>query len=121
MDRKTLTSSTLEDLVDLDQTDQASKHLARQLLAAMNDWPTADLTIQEFVTVVENYFGRPLTIDRISQKRFNGQNAWQVEAGSSLAELIEMSTKLCNQSDFRTIVQDIVNYYEMINKDSSNV
>jgi hypothetical protein len=113
MGRKILTSATLENFVDHDESDHINKDLAYLFLGAMNDWPTTGLTnIQEFILEVENYFGNPLTIDKISKKEFNGENAWQVETGSSLIELIETSTKFCNQSDFRSIVGAIVTYYE---------
>lgn len=113
MERKILTSSALEDFVDLDQSDHKTKDLARLFLEAMNDWPTTDLTnIEEFISVVENYFGYPLTVTKISNKKLSGQNAWQIEAGSSLTELIDISTRLCNQSDFRIIVENILTYYE---------
>jgi hypothetical protein len=115
MHKKIETSSELDDLVDLDQTDHVTKDLTYLFLAAMNDWPTTDLTnIQEFINSVENYFGSPLTIDKISIKEFNANNAWQVEAGASLTELIDTSIKFCDQSDFRLIVESILTYYETI-------
>jgi hypothetical protein len=115
MNTKIETFSELEHLVDLDTTDHVIRDLTYMFLSAMNDWPTTNLTnIQEFVHSVENYFGSPLTIDKISKKRFNVNHAWQLEAGASLTELIETSQKFCNQADFRLIVDSIITYYETI-------
>ena len=50
----------------------------------MNDWPTQDQhKIADFDKELKEYFGSPLTIEKIHLKKFNGKNAWQVEAGSS--------------------------------------
>lgn len=44
-------------------------------------------------------------------KKIDGQNAWQIEAGSSIAELIDTSIRFCNQSDFDKIIDSVFNYY----------
>nr|WP_262922137.1 hypothetical protein [Aquimarina acroporae] len=43
--------------------------------------------------------------------KFNGQNAWNLEAGSSIAELIDISTRFGNESDFDKILNNILNHY----------
>lgn len=110
MNNKITTYSTLWKLVDIDTKDHKLKDIATLFLNAMNDWPTYN-DIQEFVIELKEYFGSPLTIEKIDTKKFNGQNAWQVEAGSSIAELIDTSTKFCNQSDFDKIIECFLNYY----------
>ena len=112
MDSKIKTYSTLWNLVDTDTKDHKLKNIATLFLNAMNDWPTNNQTnIADFIKELKEYFGSLLTIEKIDTKKFNGQNAWQVEAGSSIAELINTSTKFCNQSDFDKIIDSFLNYY----------
>jgi hypothetical protein len=120
MDNKITTYSTLYDLVDIDKKDHKLKDISTLFLNAMNDWPTFDQKeINEFIKELKDYFGTPLTIEKITARKFDGQNAWQIEAGSSIADLIDISTRFCNQSDFDKIVDSIFNYYSPI-KQSNN-
>jgi len=99
-------------LVDIDQKDHKLKDIATLFLNAMNDWPTYNQTdIQDFINELKAYFGTPLTIGKIDKRKFDGQNAWQVEAGSSIAELIDTSTRFCNQSDFDKIIDSVLSFY----------
>jgi hypothetical protein len=112
MDNKIITYSTLWNLVDVDRKDHQLKDIAMLFLNAMNDWPTYNQTdITDFIRELKAYFGSPLAVEKIEAKTFNGQSAWQVEAGSSISALIEISTRLCNQSDFDKIIDSILNYY----------
>lgn len=78
----------------------------------MNDWPTYNQTnIQEFINELKAYFGMPLTIEKIDIRKFDGQNAWQAEAGSSIAELIDASTRFYNQTDFDKIIDSVLSFY----------
>lgn len=116
MDRKIETYSTLLNLVDLDQTDNKLKDIATLFLDAMNDWTTLNQTlISDFVKELKDFFGLPLTIEKINNKKLdltNELNAWRHEAGSSIAEMISISTQFCNESDFDKILQNILTYYE---------
>lgn len=112
MNNKITTYSTLWNLVDIDTKDHKLNYIATLFLNAMNDWPTYNQTdIQDFIKEFKAYFGFPLTIEKIDKKKFDGQNAWQVEAGSSIAELIDTSIKFCNESDFDKIIDNVLNYY----------
>jgi hypothetical protein len=112
MNNKITSYSTLWNLVDIDTKDHKLKDIATLFLNAMNDWPTYNQTdIKDFIDELKAYFGSPLTIEKIDKKKFEGQNAWQVEAGSSIAELIDTSARFCNQSDFDKIIDSILNYY----------
>ena len=112
MDNKITTYATLWNLVDIDQKDHKLKNIATLFLNAMNDWPTYNQTdIQDFINELKAYFGTPLTIEKIDKKKSDGQNAWQVEAGSSIAELIDTSTRFYNQSDFDKIIDTVLSYY----------
>ncbi len=99
-------------MVDIDTKDHKLKDIATLFLNAMNDWPTFNQKeIADFIKELKEYFGSPLTIEKIETPKFNGQNAWQIEAGSSIAELIDTSTRFCNQSDFDKIIDSFLNYY----------
>lgn len=112
MDNKITTYATLWNLVDIDQKDHKLKNIATLFLNAMNDWPTYNQTdIQDFINELKAYFGTPLTIEKIDKKKSDGQNAWQVEARSSIAELIDTSTRFYNQSDFDKIIDTVLSYY----------
>ena len=81
----------------------------------MNDWPTFNQTeITDFIKELKEYFGTPLTIHKIDATnldKFKDLDVWRHEAGSSIAELIDISTKFCNQSDFDKIIDGFLNYY----------
>ena len=112
MDNKIETYDTLWSLVDIDTENHKVKEIATLFLNAMNDWPTMNQTlISDFIGELKNYFGEPLTIKKLDSNKFNGQNAWQLEAGSSIADLIDISTKFCNESKFYKIIDSILNYY----------
>ena len=116
MDNKITKYFTLWNLVDIDRKDHKLKDIATLFLNAMNDWPTYNQTdIQVFIKELKEYFGSPLTIEKIDTKKFNGQNAWQVEAGSSIVEMIDASIRFCNQSDFDKIIDNILYYYNKSN------
>ncbi|MBU8883042.1 hypothetical protein KSK37_08110 [Kaistella sp. DKR-2] len=120
MDNKITTYSALFNLVDIDTIEPKQKDIAKLFLNAMNDWPTYNQKeISDFIKELKDYFGNPLTIEKISAKKFNGQNAWQIEAGSSIADLINISTKFYNESDFDKIVENFLNHYSTF-KQSSN-
>lgn len=113
VDNKIETYSTLWSLVNIDQTDHKLKDIATLFLNAMNDWPTQDqLKIADFVKELKEYFGSSLTIEKIEARKLDGQNAWNVEAGSSIAELIDTSTRFCNESQFDNILKNILDFYE---------
>lgn len=115
MDNKITTYSKLYDLVDIDTQDHKQKDIAALFLSAMNDWPTYNQKeIAYFIKELKDYFGTPLTIEKIASKEFDGQNAWQIEAGSSIADLLDISTRFCNQSDFDKIVDSFLNHYSTL-------
>ncbi len=112
MDNKIETYNTLWSLVDLDTKEHKVKDIATLFLNAMNDWPTMNQTlIAEFIGELKTFFGTPLTIEKLNPNKFNGQNAWNLEAGSSIAELIDISIRFCNESDFDKIINNILNHY----------
>ncbi|MEO7213121.1 hypothetical protein [Mucilaginibacter sp.] len=107
------TNSALENLVNLDLENHKLKDIAVLFLKAMNDWPTPNqYIIADFVTEFKGYFGSPLSIKKIDSKGFDGQNAWQLEAGGSITEAIDISSKFCNENDFDNILKNILDFYE---------
>jgi hypothetical protein len=115
MDNKITTYSTLCNLVDIDQKDHKLKDIATLFINAMNDWPTYNQTdIQEFIKELKAYFGSPLTIEKIDNKKLDLKDElspWRHEAGSAIAELIDTSTKFSNQSDFDNIIDSVLSFY----------
>lgn len=81
----------------------------------MNDWPTFNQTeIADFTKELKEYFGTPLTIHKIDATNWDVSNeldVWRHAAGSSIAELIDISTRFCNQPDFDKIIDALLNYY----------
>ncbi len=116
MDRKIETYSTLLNLVNLDQTDHKLKDIATLFLNAMNDWTTFNQTlIADFVKELKDFFGLPLTIGKITNKKLDltyELNARRHGAGSSIGEMISISTQFCNESVFDKILQNFLAYYE---------
>lgn len=117
MENKIKTLGLLADLVEIDNRDHKIKDLAQLLMNAMNDWPTKDQTdISEFISEIKEYFGTPLTIEKIDAKGLklsDDLNVWRHEAGSSIAELIDLSTRFYNESDIDKILNNIITHYEL--------
>ena len=115
MDSQITTYSTLGNLVDLDSKEHKLKDIATLFLNAMNDWPTINQTeIADFIQELKEYFGDPLTIHKIAAANrdiSNDLDVWRYGAGSSVADLIDISTRFCNQSDFDKIIDSFLNYY----------
>jgi len=109
--------SQLTDLVDQDKSNHILKTIAELFLLAANDWPTQNLDdISQFVNELKNYFGTPLTKEKISGKVFSIEdgNAWRHEAGSSLVELLELAEANYKQISLDETIIEILNYYRKI-------
>lgn len=114
------TISRLSRLIDFDKNDHALKSITQLFLNAATDWPTRDLIeISAFVKELKEYFGEPLTKEKISAKILNVpvSNAWLQITGSSIIEMLELSEKFFDQSGFDKAVQDILSYYEKLLQD----
>ncbi len=110
--------SQLETLVDIDKVDNKLKDIAQLFLNAATDWDTFNQTdLLDFIKELKEYFGSPLTKEKISNKIFNSDKAWRQEAGSSIVEMLDLSEKYYNQIDFDKILQDIFSYYEKLLQD----
>ncbi|HRX93420.1 MAG TPA: hypothetical protein P5158_04855 [Chitinophagaceae bacterium] len=103
--------SQLETLVDIDKSDHKLKDIAELFVNAARDWDTFNQTdISDFVKELKQYFGSPLTKEKITDKPLD--NAWQHEAGSSIFQMLDLSERFYNQADFDKILSDILSYYE---------
>lgn len=112
MDNTITTYPTLWNLVEIDINDHKQKDIATLFLNAMNDWDTFNQTeIADFINELKNYFGKPLTIENITKMNFDGRNSWKIESGRSISNLIDISEKFCNQSDFDKIVESFLEFY----------
>ena len=115
MDDRITTYSTLFNLVELDEKNHRIKDLAILFLNAMNDWPTFNQAdISDFIKEFKDYFGTPLTKEIIENHKLNDQNVWQLESGSAIIDLIDISTRFDNESNFDKIVENILKYYDEI-------
>ena len=105
--------SQLNSLVYIDKTDHKLKDIAQLFLNAATDWDSFNQTdLSDFVSELKEYFGSPLTKEKIANKTFNNNKAWRHEAGSSIIEMLDLSERFCNQADFDKILKDIISYYE---------
>lgn len=105
----------LETLIAIDPAAHPLKEMASLFVGAMNDWDTEDQTsIAEFIEEIKDFFGAPLTIDAINNKPIDIANnsAWKYEAGSYLVEMIRLSQKVDQQTDFDKIIENITGYYQ---------
>ena len=109
-----LTINELRDAIDTDSYNRRIKEFAELLWTAMNDWPTQNqINIRDFIGELYNYYGFPMTIDKINQKVLDVSDdisVWKHESGSSIAEIIDISTRFENESDFEKILNRILNY-----------
>jgi hypothetical protein len=109
-----LTINDLRDTLDNASNNHRIKELAELFWTAMNDWPTENqINVQDFINELYDYFGFPLTIDKINNKKLdlgNDLNTWRYESGSSIAEIIDISTRFENETDFEKILNQILNY-----------
>jgi hypothetical protein len=102
----------LESLVSLDKNTHELKRLATLLLNAFRDWPDDTLDdIRDFKNNVAEYFDGQITIERIKNVQFDGQNAWHLETGKYLVELLDRAERFLNIADFDTVVNRIINFY----------
>ena len=108
-----MTIDTLQNLIDIDIKDHKLKAIAELFVSAMTDWPTFNQTeISEFANELKNYFGTPLTIEKIIKIKYDGHNAWQGESGCSIIEMLKIADKFYNKQSFDQILQNIISYYE---------
>lgn len=115
-------SYELEEAISKDGEEHNIKKMAKLLINAVNDWPTFNQTrIESFVEELKDYYGYPITPERIHNKKVNldeNQNAYPQEAGESILEKIKISARFENESDFEKIVKRILVHYK--NKNSEN-
>jgi hypothetical protein len=114
MDLEISTYSTLSNLVEIDNIESKMRPLGVLFLAAMCDWPTMNQEkIVDFVAELKSFFGTPITIGGINGRSVSGGSLWESESGSSIAELIELSSKQYGEADFDKILQNILEYYQI--------
>lgn len=103
--------SQLETLVDIDKADHKLKNIAKLFVNAAMDWDTYNQAdVSDFLKELKEYFGSPLTKEKITNKPLD--NVWRHAAGSSIFQMIDLSERYCNQSDFDKIVNAILSYYQ---------
>lgn len=117
--KNTKNIETIDDLqraVDSDTNTQETKDLTELFLNAMIDWPSYNQTkIADFVKELKDFYGHPLTLEKIDNKRVDlskEHDAWRLESGSSIAEMMEKAKLFLNESDFDKTIQHLLEYYK---------
>lgn len=116
MDSEIKTYTTLWNLVNSDESEHKMKDLANLFLVAMNDWPTYNQElISEFLNELTEFYGIPICLETIDSRirTFEGIDAWKIESGSSIAEMIEFSKIYFNEIKFDKIIQNLLNHYNI--------
>lgn len=114
-DKLSLTTiDQLSSLVERDDIEHVLKQVAQLFLDAANDWPTNQILISDFVKELNEYFGTPLTKEKISNKKLDSSsgNTWCHEAGSSVIEMLDVSKKNYGHQNLDETLQKLYSYYE---------
>jgi hypothetical protein len=113
------TLDQLGDLVEKDKSDHNLKIIGELFLQAANDWPTPNqMEISEFVRELKQFFGTPLTKEKILTKAvsINDRNTWSHEAGTSIVEMLTLAEKFYQLSSFDGVLNKILNFYSGVQK-----
>ncbi len=115
MKNNIITYYDLNDLVESDSENTGIRHSAELFLSAMLDWPTFNLeNISQFITELENYFGKPLTREQIAAKKleYDDVSVWRNESGYAISEMISIAETSMKETNFEKIVTMILSHYE---------
>ena len=116
---KKLKNGSFKGTIDLESGKHRIKDMAILLLKAMNDWPTYNqVLISEFTKEFKTDYIIPLTMEQLQARKFNGQNAWNLEAQNSIIEMMVVSNKFFDETDFDKTIDNILNYYEKLRFES---
>ena len=114
-DNELISNSALSSAVEMDNSDSNLKANAEFLLAAINDYPTLNLTEPiDFLNELKNEIGSPLTYELIDlyEKKLpfdNGDSTWKKEALSSVLEMFN-----CDKTKtLDLLMKDISVYYKL--------
>lgn len=114
MNRKINTYRSLLHLVSHDKTEHVIKDLAALFLEALNDWPTDNS--HDIVKCIQEFkycFGYPFTFVDGRIVHFKHVKGWkQLEVGSIVTKMVELSIKHFDTADFDVIVDRVLSYYE---------
>ena len=119
MTRRNLTFDELQEAVDSDIRNHRIRELAELFLTAMHDWPTYNQSnIDNFIDELKDYYGIPITVESIESKNFGltkEKDVWRHTAGATIADMIDLSARFENESDFDRIIDRITDYYKKEN------
>jgi hypothetical protein len=105
--QKLITIDELIDKIEKDETETEIKRAAKELIDAINDWPTNLTTIEDFISEMKNEFGGQISKKKL-EKYSNLNEAWKMESTTSTIEMLDVFP---NKS-FDEIVVDISDYYK---------
>lgn len=124
MNNNVQTLDQLFELVENDSNTHQLRDIALLFISAMTDWPTYNqISINDFISELKEFYSFDLSIEVIDSKTidFNiEENVWKNEAGSSISDMIALSILYYGETDFDTIIQNILNYYSTLNLPPKN-
>ena len=104
----------LQEAIDQDFSGSEIKASGQLFLNAVNDWPMHNfININDFISALHHELGSTLTLERIieySKKLYSGNQAWKLEAMSSLIEIFNND----NAKSLESIVFEIIDYYKLL-------
>lgn len=107
-----ITIHQLETLIEIEK-DNSYKEFGTFFVKAMNDWDSYNQTdILSFFKELKEFFGAPLTRDKIINKYFDMADAWKRESGSSIFEMLDYAEIKFHQSDFDSAFQLLIEHFE---------
>ena len=89
-----ITSEDLINIIENDSTESSIKHIAENLLEAINDWPIENLCEpNELISELKKHINGKLTFENIKQllKTLNAENnAWKMESLHSILKIFSI-------------------------------
>ncbi|WP_318640620.1 hypothetical protein [Flavobacterium ardleyense] len=90
------TLDQLSELIENDSNTHKLRDIAKLFVGSMIDWPTYNQTrIFDFISELKDFYGSDLSPDMIAAKTIDFKtdgNVWKNESGSSIADMIDLST-----------------------------
>jgi hypothetical protein len=112
---KMITSEELINLIENDVTESSAKHIAENILEAINDWPTENLSEpSELISELKRQINGKLTRENIEEfvRTLNVEkDSWKIESLSYILEIfdLERSENVDGKMELEMIMERIAN------------
>jgi hypothetical protein len=110
-----ITSEELINLIENDVTESSAKHIAENILEAINDWPTENLSEpSELISELKRQINEKLTRENIEEfvRTLNVEkDSWKIESLSYILEIfdLERSENVDGKMELEMIMERIAN------------